>query len=184
MKGQLALFAGLMFAFAAGQASAQTIDNSPHDLGGVPGDNNEICVYCHTPHGAAADAPLWNKNLTTGGFTDYSSTTIDGAILAVGSVSIACLTCHDGTQATDAVINAPGTGAGLGFTNGTGTTTLGTLASQASFANLGKDLSNDHPIGIQYGSISGDADFVAPNDNGLASCGFPMITAQSALPAT
>ncbi len=132
-------------------ATAQ-IAATPHDLTGVPGstDNGEICVYCHTPHGGRTDieAPLWNKPATGTSYTTYDSTTMDGDVLAVGSVSIACLTCHDGSQAMDAVINAPGSGLGTGD--------LGPLGVMPPFvaAMLGSDLRNDHPIGVQYGGFS------------------------------
>ncbi|MDJ0741362.1 MAG: cytochrome c3 family protein [Gammaproteobacteria bacterium] len=136
--------------------AAAAIDNSPHDLGGtVAADNGEICVYCHTPHGAATgateSAPLWNKALPTSTYTRYStlgSATLDGEETAdVGSVSLACLSCHDGSQARDVVINAPGpfgyaaAGAGLGG---------GGILSPAPIRNLQADLTDDHPIGIEY----------------------------------
>jgi predicted CXXCH cytochrome family protein len=159
MRGRTLLIAGLLTAAYAGQASAQLITGSPHDLSGDSvGDNNEICVYCHTPHGAdtTVEAPLWNKPVVATTYTPYDSTTIDGDILSVGSVSIACLTCHDGTQAMDAVINGPGPGAGT--MPGTGAK-IGDAPVNA-LADLGIDLSNDHPIGIQYGGfdVSGQID--------------------------
>jgi len=94
---------------------------------------------------------------------------------------VACLSCHDGTQAMDNIINAPGSGGyditgggtnGLGYT-WAGNVTAAGLMSTATVANLGTDLSNDHPIGIEYcgGGLSGtgttvngacrDGDFVA-----------------------
>lgn len=171
MNGRTKLFAALLSAVVGGQAGAQGIDGSPHDLATGTGDNNEICVYCHTPHGARTDieAPLWNKPSTTSTYTSYDNTTIDGQVLAVGSVSIACLTCHDGTQAMDAVINAPGSGPGTGSL-GSGVGTIGTTPVN-TLADLGTDLSNDHPIGIQYGGFDPstgqiDPDFVN-STNGL-----------------
>lgn len=122
---------------------------------------DQICVFCHTPHGSAAGgAPIWNRTLKadTGYYTTYSNTgssTLDGQILgAVGSTSLACLSCHDGSQAMDAMLNAPGSGnpSVAGYT-WTGSKTL------TGLPNLGSDLSNDHPIGIQYcgGGITGAA---------------------------
>ena len=151
MRGRTLLIAGLLTAAYAGQATAQ-ITGSPHDLSGdATGDNGEICVYCHTPHGttSSVEAPLWNKPSTGATYTPYDSTTIDGDILSVGSVSVACLTCHDGTQAMDAVINAPGTGAG----SMSGAGLIGAITGASGMADLGFDLSNDHPIGIQYGGF-------------------------------
>src|SRR6185369_7176703 len=82
-------------------ASAQ-IANSKHNLGSTGTGVNkfsgtaEICVFCHTPHGAdtSASVPLWNRTLPTpASFTTYDSlgtSTLDGKVAPVGSVSIAC----------------------------------------------------------------------------------------------
>ncbi|MFQ5564146.1 MAG: cytochrome c3 family protein [Parvularculaceae bacterium] len=161
--------AGFFLLTIPGATLAQGISGSAHDLATGVGDNNEICVYCHTPHGARTDieAPLWNKPAGTASYTTYDSTTIDGDVLAVGSVSIACLSCHDGTQARDAVINAPG--------SGLGTSPLGTLGPMPGtvVANLSEDLTNDHPIGIQYGGFDPGTGQVDPDfkntTNGLNS---------------
>ena len=176
----LALFLGL-----AGPASAGIADTK-HNLGSGPGpagrnqvsDTAEICVFCHTPHGADvnAPAPLWNKRLGAAGappgggsYTTYASLqtpSLDGSVAAVGSISMACLSCHDGTQAMDNIINAPGSGGydvtgggadGRTYTwSGSSVNAAGRLTN-STVAMLGTDLSNDHPIGIQYcgGGLSG-----------------------------
>jgi len=196
-------------ALVAGLAGAQGIKDTPHNLGSAgTGDNRitgtataEICVFCHTPHGAdtTAPAPLWNKRLPTGtSYTTYESLNsstmnarfaTDGTGTAsIGSVSIACLSCHDGAQAMDNVINAPGsggfaadgggddgrTGAGVWDWTGTRSSAEGRLTG---IANLGTDLSNDHPIGIEYcgggptvlaaGTACNDKDFVTPTSGTL-----------------
>jgi predicted CXXCH cytochrome family protein len=130
---------------------------------------DEICVFCHTPHGAdtSASVPLWNRVLEDTPATTYDTydalgtTTLDGEVTTVGSVSIACLSCHDGTQAMNVMINAPGSGnydpagftlAGTWTGNASTATPVGSLAyATASIVNIGTDLKNDHPIGIQYG---------------------------------
>lgn len=147
-------------------ASAQ-VASTKHNLGTTPGGTGvnkfsgtaEICVFCHTPHGAdtTAAVPLWNRTLTGTTYQTYDSlgtSSLDGKIAPVGSVSIACLSCHDGTQAMSAVINAPGSGLGGDATWQAGTwsganQTAGKLAA-GIITNLGTDLRNDHPIGIQY----------------------------------
>ena len=87
----------------------------------------------------------------------------------VGSVSMACLSCHDGTQAMDNVINAPGSGGviadgggvdgrAFAWTGPTVDTATGRMTNGGDrISMLGTDLSNDHPIGIQYcgGGLSG-----------------------------
>lgn len=134
---------------------------------------DQICVFCHTPHGSdtSAAVPLWNKKLpAAGGYAVYNSvaasatSTIDGTIATnVGSVSLACLSCHDGTQAMDNALNKPGSG---GY-NATGSQIGGTWTGADTMAGtpipvLGTDLKNDHPIGIQYcgGGLTSTADGV------------------------
>ena len=138
------------------------IKGSQHDLGSggaaqqTTTNTSEVCVFCHTPHGANtnAGAPLWNKTLPdSGSYTRYSSlntATLDGTEAPVGSVSLACLSCHDGSQAMDVVINAPGSGGyddtGAGQVDNT---FIGAMTG-TPIPNLGTDLQNDHPISIQY----------------------------------
>jgi predicted CXXCH cytochrome family protein len=180
------------------------ISTTKHNLGASNGGNNymtagtdEICVFCHTPHASNTNvkAPLWNKPVQAGSsyttYTTATSATIDGSVDMSG-VSLACLSCHDGSQAMDTVINAPGSGgyaaAGARISGATWTgprVVAGTgrmINSATNIAMLGVDLTNDHPVGIQYcgGGISTgsastsaatagacrDADFFAPK-NGL-----------------
>lgn len=78
----------------------------------VGGD--EVCVFCHAPHGAAAldsagnplGAPLWNRRVKDNSYTGYSSTSLDAAAQAgdpysgqPNASSKLCLSCHDGTVA-------------------------------------------------------------------------------------
>lgn len=172
--GSIATVAGLVL--TGGSALAQ-IANTKHNLGSTQPDATanqaanvtDLCVFCHTPHGSAtgASVPLWNRVLPLENtFTTYDqlgTSSLDGTILPVGSVSIACLSCHDGAQALDSVINAPGSG---GF-NPAGARIVGSglaganLAADGSLAdgiitNLGKDLQDDHPVGIQYAGFQLD----------------------------
>ena len=110
----------------------------------------------HTPHGADASAavPLWNRTLADPtSYTTYNSlgtSSLDGATSPVGSVSIACLSCHDGVTAMSTVINAPGSGstAMTGTWSGSNVTAAGLL--NGAISKLGVNLKDDHPIGIQY----------------------------------
>lgn len=186
---RLAVSATALFAFTA-PVLAQVgtnggIVNSAHDMTAATGQLNstatQVCVFCHTPHGSATGAPvpLWNKALPDGtGYTRYSSLnlpTFDSTEADVGSVSLACLSCHDGSQAMDSVINAPGSGlynsTGAVIGGGAGTTLTGVPVPM-----LQGDLSDDHPISMQYaaggpigtdangafGGTLGDPDFNAP----------------------
>jgi len=72
----------------------------------------EVCVYCHTPHGANStiDAPLWNRTNKTNTYTLYSRQLTSGqAPTQPGLNSLTCLSCHDGTVAIDSIINMPTT---------------------------------------------------------------------------
>jgi hypothetical protein len=75
----------------------------------------EVCVYCHTPHGANANvpAPLWNRNFSSVAYTTYNqlnTTSLTQTVYQPGAASMPCLSCHDGQQAVDSIINMPGSG--------------------------------------------------------------------------
>ncbi len=136
-------FAVLLFGAAmAGSALAEgdleskfsnqgSVGNTRHNLsqrqhsGGGPNGQNmdpyrndyeEVCVYCHTPHGANSttpEIPLWNRTVRVTTYQTYGqlgSSTLTQPIGQPGANSIACLTCHDGQTAVDSIINMPGSG--------------------------------------------------------------------------
>ncbi len=124
----------------------------------------EICVFCHTPHGGQVGndkPPLWNKHLNAANsYTTYSSTTMDGTSDLTGSVSLACLSCHDGTQAMDNMINAPGSGGyAAGGANQNWSWSVSSTMPSGAVTEIGKDLSNDHPVAIPFcgGGVTGSA---------------------------
>jgi hypothetical protein len=190
MVSRWAAAAALLIGFGFSGAVFAGIANTKHNLSTTGTETNhvttgtganQICVFCHTPHGSDTSqaVPLWNKKLPTTSYQTYdllNTSSLDGQVLSVGSVSLACLSCHDGTQAMDNMINAPGSGgynaagARPSGWNWTGVAADGLMP--AGVTNLGSDLRNDHPIGIQYcgGGLSGatttlsgsctDADFV------------------------
>jgi len=198
MAATVALVTGLFAAFPD-SANAQTftgIRNTKHNLSssGPSTRNNatnqgEVCVFCHTPHGssATAAAPLWNRAVSEPSSYDgkmYDSQTFDGAS-SIGfissSVSLACLSCHDGSQAMDTVLNAPGsggyngTGIDMGATFSSPSGTTGRATADGKLRGLacltctdgggpgpGGDLKNDHPVGMEYakwGAVTLDPDF-------------------------
>lgn len=138
----------------------------------------EMCVFCHTPHGAdiSAAVPLWNRTLSNPNtyqtYNSLGTSSLDGAIAPVGSVSLACLSCHDGTQALNTMINQPGSGFNISGTGNwagtvTGANQVGGKLGGASVALLGTDLRNDHPVGIQYGG--GPTAGTVPTPTGVTS---------------
>ncbi len=135
---------------------------------------DEVCVFCHTPHGATnfPGSPLWNRTLSNQTYTVYTSSSLDaedimGQLDQPGGSSKLCLSCHDGTLAIGTVnvlggqqdvsipmigvaadgSMAPGEGTATGFTR-----------------DLGVDLRNDHPISLTYdATLAGvDTELVDP----------------------
>jgi len=60
------------------------IRNTPHNLSATsPGSvkattETQVCVFCHTPHGATQGAtPLWNRQLSGQTYTPYTSSSLD-----------------------------------------------------------------------------------------------------------
>ncbi|MFQ5588765.1 MAG: hypothetical protein ACE5F7_07990 [Nitrospiria bacterium] len=96
------------------------------EVRGIEGDirlNEEVCIFCHTPHGGRSNvggvqgiAPLWNRRISSPmAYTPYNSPHFDaqdmmGAPGRPKGVSLACLSCHDGAVAFDALINSSGSG--------------------------------------------------------------------------
>lgn len=171
------IVAGLLISLSQLSAAARDSDirNTRHNLGTTTSSHSsgqvnpsagtsEICVFCHTPHGANTDpgTPLWNRQLKDSGYTTYSSATIDATnATPSGSENMLpqpdgssklCLSCHDGTLAVASVTNAPGSGAGSGIT--------GTINSLDANKDLGTDLTNDHPISVTYndGLVTADGE--------------------------
>jgi predicted CXXCH cytochrome family protein len=144
----MTVVAALLAVFPATAFSQALMTGTAHDLAGSTTYGlpalDQVCTPCHAPHNnlnAAGDL-LWNHTATASTFTMYSNTaTIDGAIDAQPTAnSKICLSCHDGTVAINAYNGAVGT------TN--------SQVIQGS-ANVGIDLSDDHPISILYQTASG-----------------------------
>ncbi len=168
-KTTTAFLAAVLLAFPFGAVMGQNLANSKHDFtttGGVlPYDFAAgLCVTCHVPHATTSLSPLWGHiTASAAGWTMYSSATLDAtAATAPANVSLACLSCHDGTVAVDAYGATPA-----------GSTSR--VMPPASAAYLGKDLSQDHPISILYGQPA--ADF-----NTTAAAGWAGTAATDSLP--
>ncbi len=134
------VFALGLLLFGAGVVQAQStagtkftnrgsIANTRHNLtqappdGGVAGffmdlsRNNygEVCVYCHTPHGADSTVklPLWNRTTKATTYKTYNklnTASLTQSVSQPGANSLSCLSCHDGQTAIDSIINMPGSG--------------------------------------------------------------------------
>jgi predicted CXXCH cytochrome family protein len=205
LAGGLTLMAASSFASASVLNTAHNLGTTNTAGGAVFSGTTEICIFCHTPHGGdqSVAAPIWNRAVsTTGVYTRFSAMnriTFDADEAPIGSVSIACLSCHDGTQARDAVINAPGSnstpmsGTWMDGTN-TATSFLSTLTASdngvtGDMIYLGTDLRNDHPISMQYGgggitattTTTRDPDFA---QGGTGTGGFGLTATSHATTST
>jgi len=181
----------LLFIFWTQPQAARISDvaNTKHNLS-MAGDGvdsrsvkaiseEQICVFCHTPHGASvsASAPLWNRKLSGDSgymatYSMYDSASMDSSGLAGGvpagpsNSSKLCLSCHDGVIAVGAVnvLNGSNQTISMNGTQGAGQMPFGTLPGGGSAENtgltrnLGTDLTNDHPISISYDSLLVAAD--------------------------
>jgi predicted CXXCH cytochrome family protein len=117
---------------------------SKHNLSVTgPGDiraltETRVCIFCHTPHNAAPNSPLWNRRLEPVNYTLYSSTSLGARPTQPGGPSRLCLSCHDGLIALGKVLR-PAEGIAL-----TGELTT----SRPSY--IGTNLTDDHPVSFSY----------------------------------
>ena len=127
----------LLAALTGAQTNPTTDVLGVHDMssGNSPmhGSNANACIYCHAPHNALSVAPLWNQTLSTNEYILYpNSTSTPSAPTKVGTASLRCLSCHDGSV-------------GVGRT-----VAIGTLQMTGAFrANLGAQLEGSHPFSMQ-----------------------------------
>ena len=109
-----------------------------HNLTPTGANTGEICAFCHTPQGSESSvaSPQWVRS--TPPLSSYKAFSTMGSATdeASGSISMACLSCHDGTQAPNIVINTPGNKLNV---------------PDGEVVYIGNDLKNHHPVGMQYG---------------------------------
>ena len=173
MKKLLATLAVVSAVAVTSSAFALSIVGTKHDLSSITGlsglkqpagGTTQVCVFCHTPHNSAKTKALWNRK---GATLDSAFRTYTSGIMMEGgaadswfqgttkgqfsakSTSLLCMTCHDGaTTMGGAVLNnnpySP-------TTNQQEPTAIGgTTGLISTAANLGTDLTNDHPVNIDY----------------------------------
>lgn len=133
-------------------------------------DEDEVCIFCHTPHGGTLAAPLWNRTMPTQTFTHYYNSSLSATMRALATTrpveneSLACLSCHDGAIATNSIINysndlgavptVPGDGKLMSMWFATGPNIGDSLDASGWAQGLSNDLSDDHPISFDYKTVS------------------------------
>jgi hypothetical protein len=167
VKKILVLVLATAMLFVAGSAFA-LLSTTPHNLlnaaNGVYDNtdaNATMCGFCHIPHGAqgtaaTVGAPLWARNNPAAAtFTAYGTTLSGTTAGAPGVHSLTCLSCHDGVTAIGIVYKNGDTAGSPSVTyTMSGADQAAGVLSAAEFV-IGQDLTNDHPVGIQY--ITGNA---------------------------
>ena len=161
MRTTMTLILAVLLSLGFAVTSFAVIEGSVHDLSpsgsssftSLTSQNNEICIYCHSPHVADITVvdynPLWNMAIQTAtDFDAYDSATLDAVNTGDPLIgpSRLCMSCHDGTIALDSALLA------------TGGTIIGTPGSDNRFlVGDGGDLTSDHPIGFDYETVGGTA---------------------------
>ncbi len=171
MRYLIILFAIALVLSAAVVESA--VVNSPHDIA-YPDTNRYVCVNCHTPHqgqNPPVNQLLWNRNRIGNATTYYNSATFDmGPANATntGPQTNLCLACHDGAAST--LVNYPGPGS---TPSGNYDLTAGEISS---WANVGDDLSQEHPVAFVYNASADQENngFPTPDANGYIANIYPL----------
>ena len=167
--------------------------------------DSRICIFCHHPHNTVragsdslggtttAYSPLWNRGVADGntfltydngtnmgdetgtGVNDSSSRHLMNGDVAVGGVTLLCLSCHDGSTAMGAYsqnnpdfdVNATGTGKASGAqfgASGQGSTLAGLATGFGASGTV--DLSNHDPVGMSWDQVrEGDPEIAAKTNN-------------------
>ena len=158
----LAGWAGLFFAvpISFGQ-NPNSIIYSKHNLAiSGPGTirsatEADVCVFCHAPHSASPDGPLWNHQMSTAAYTPYTSSTLKAAVGQPTGSSKLCLSSHDGTVALGMVFSRPTSIA----------MPAGAVTIPAGRTLVGTDLSAHHPVSFVYNSslVTANGELRDPN---------------------
>ncbi|HEY3448483.1 MAG TPA: cytochrome c3 family protein [Myxococcales bacterium] len=162
------LLPGVVFAQAGIRNSKHDLSNSSTAVVKSTAANNQICIFCHTPHKAQSTQLLWNHTQTA--VATYSwgndlsanplTATTQGTPLptTLRGQSKICLGCHDGSIALGNVSNAGGGVAG--------TIAITALAGRVDAAGLllpaggytigvGGSMGGHHPVSIPYAGQTG-----------------------------
>ncbi len=163
-----AIVIGLALCVASPLPAGPGIVNSDHDLRSlqdVAETNNQVCIFCHTPHRAVEQDLIWNHTMGSG---DYSfsaagpagapgaSTTNSGTTLPTSTATFGagptkmCMSCHDGSVALGSLNNI---GDGVTGTIVTSPVNLNGQVMQIASATGG--MGGNHPVALPYPDQAG-----------------------------
>jgi len=157
------------------------------------------CIYCHLP----ADPKAKNTSTDDGRFKDwnryfsfqddyqrYESASAKAKPAQLGAQSLVCLSCHDGSMAVDMVVTKPpgwstaddaplhmrlDKGGGL---NRCTQCHDGITAHKMDAVVIGRNLMDDHPVGVRYPGLFGSEDFHPPSRDGVFRNGVKLFDSQ------
>ena len=129
-----------------GAGSQQGVQGSAHDFSRAAWNvSHDLCSPCHqghSPSGAAIQS-LWGHAISAANFAAYDSPTFKAGKHAPGGVSLACLSCHDGTVAINQRFG-------------------GMEGAQPVYikpsSQIGPDLHTSHPVSFTYDTALAAAD--------------------------
>lgn len=150
------LFLVLILGMLAGVATVwATVIGTPHDLAPEP------CAMCHTPHSGTGQYPLWNRTQPAQTYTLYQSPSFDmGPAVQPRAPSSLCLVCHNGVASE--LVNYPGP-----CSNPDSAYDI----TVAGCADLGLDLSNEHPISFNYDKTADQDNNSFPQEHTVNAAG-------------
>ncbi len=141
-----AAFCIFHFAWCIPAFADESVILSPHNLstsgrGTIRAlEEDQVCIFCHAPHNASPQAPLWNRHNPTTYYRIYQSSTLDARMDQPGGASKMCLSCHDGSIALGMVLSR----------DPNDPIPLNQPYMPTGPSNLTNDLSDDHPIGFRF----------------------------------
>ncbi|MRR39547.1 hypothetical protein EG829_33835, partial [bacterium] len=162
-------------------ASAPTIPPmpGPHQYWS---DEDEVCIFCHTPHGGVLNGPLWNRpDPAPAQWTHYTSATLSTYLQGLATdrapsdESLLCLSCHDGSVSVYSLHNYSNDLPVISNQHNfqTDTTIVDGMPGRIGSGPLDStgDMSDDHPVSFSYLSVLSSAEYLpgGQKENSLRS---------------
>lgn len=165
LTGATLLWSAACFAVPVNLGDSGGANSNPHNLSSLSGNTKkalnetQICIFCHTPHGATPKSTLWNRPNPTGGlptFAEPGSVQDLSNILGINDAGIVASDTHYGVN--DATYEYPNGASKLCLSCHDGVTAMGILANGdiidmnvtgGDYA-LGINLAVSHPISFVY----------------------------------
>ncbi len=156
---------------------------------------NEVCVFCHTPHGAG-DRPLWNRETATRRdnsgvlqpifFIAYSSEYMHHSLpTQLGEETLLCMSCHDGISSMNILHNKPNTvsnvtmAGGEQIGDGVSWDLLTDVARSTGFADIGDAYFITDGNVNGYAGPGGAGEYYALTGPGLMMFGIDYMTGKA-----